>query len=110
RFYPLSRMSRGDDAEEYLAVALELAAADAGDFRESGAVARALARHRLQRGVVEDHVGRHALFPRQREAFGAERLPQGGIVAAEPLHGSAARPFALRAGNARGLVAERHRR
>src|SRR5579885_3436525 len=62
--------------EKDLAVAVELAAADAGDEGERGAVARAAAHHLQERRVVEDDIGRHALLAREIEPLRTQRLPQ----------------------------------
>src|SRR5579859_2877962 len=93
------------------AVALELAAADTRDLRERRGVTRPLPRHREERRIVEDHIGRDALLARERQAFRAERLEERGIGAAQRLDRVAGGdPPALGARQPRGLIPERHGR
>src|SRR3546814_5205377 len=60
------RRGRSDRLQHLLAVARELGAADAADLCQFVERRRPLAGDAAQGGVVEDHVGRHALFARQR--------------------------------------------
>src|SRR6266849_2499685 len=62
--------------QERLAIALELAAADAGDLAELGEAARSPSDHVHERRIVEDNVRRHALFARQLQAASAQALPE----------------------------------
>ena len=62
----------GNDAA---AVALELAAADAGDLRERRERGGPPARDLDQGRIVKDHVRRQLLTPRLGEAPGAQRFP-----------------------------------
>src|SRR5579884_1333383 len=88
----------GNDRQQRGAVAVELAAADAGNGGEFAERGGAAAGDFDQGRVVEDDVGRQLLAPRLVEAPRAQRLPQrlrGGIkrgFAIPPLAPLAARP------------------
>src|SRR5208282_5731634 len=71
-----SPLRRGDDGKHDVAIARELAGADAGNLGKRSVVARAPPRQLEQRGVVEDDVGRHTLLLGECEAARAQRLPE----------------------------------
>src|SRR6266851_4409800 len=98
--------------QERLAIALELAAADAGDLAELGEITRAAADHVHQRRVMEDNIWRHALFARELQSRAAQTLPQrlvgGGERAGFGRGGAAQRPPAAVRGRL-DFLAELHR-
>ncbi len=63
------------DREERGAVAVELAAADAGDVGQRRKGDRPAARHLYEGRIVEDHIRRQFLAARFIEAPGAQRRP-----------------------------------
>src|SRR5690348_12005238 len=77
-FRPESGVSQ--HGKELRAVAFQFACTDTADGGQRLAVLRTLAQHRVQSGVVEDHVRRHALFPGEFRARVAQGIPQRLLV------------------------------
>src|SRR6185312_2314925 len=67
---------RSNGGEESCAIALELAGADAGDFRERIEITRPAPYHVDERCVMEDDIGRNTLVARERQAQCPQSLPQ----------------------------------
>src|SRR6185437_12863872 len=68
-----------DHLEELRAVAAELAGADAGDLRHLGEIAWPRRRHRNQRRIMEDDVGRHMMLVRERQPQLFQEFQEAGI-------------------------------
>src|SRR6185312_16741653 len=90
----------GDDGEEGLAVAVELAAAHPGNDCQTRKIARPAPHHLQERRVVKDDVGRHALLAGElqstRAQRGKERLVARRGRSIEERGRDAASPSALR--------------
>src|SRR5690348_7247709 len=86
--------------QELRAVALQLERTDAIDGGQRLAVLGTFAQHRVESGVVEDHVGGHALFLRELRPRIAQGIPQGFLVRRDVEAAAVARNIRTTAGAA----------